>query len=85
MRDRLEIEDILRAEVQRTAQELDEAKRDFRRVYSDIPSGIPHPDGNLRLQKTAHVRAFAMKAFAKALQRFNSFVLDGAIPEDLKK
>jgi hypothetical protein len=85
MGDRLEIDDILRNEVGRATKEFEEAKRNFWQVCSDVPSGIPHPDGALRLQKTAHAQTVAMQALAAAIHRFNAFLLNGAIPEDLEK
>ena len=83
MKDRLEIEDILRENVQRATKEFEEAKRNFWQVSSEVPSGIPHPAGALRLQKTARAQTVAMQALAEALHRFNAFLLNGAIPDDL--
>jgi hypothetical protein len=82
MRDRFEIEDILRNEVKRTTKELEEAKRNFWQICSDVPSGIPRRDGTLRLQKAAHAQTVAMQALTAAINRFNDFLLNGTVPAE---
>jgi hypothetical protein len=82
MRDRLEIEDLLRNEVKRTKKELEEAKLNFWHVCSDVPSGIPHPDGTQRLQRAAHAQTVAIQAVTAAINRFNEFLLNGIIPAE---
>jgi hypothetical protein len=82
MRDRLEIEEILRDDVQRKTKEFGEAKRNFWQVCSEVPSGIPHPDGARRIQNTAHAQNVAIQALADAIHRFNDFLVNGTVPPD---
>lgn len=75
--------EILRAEVERTRVEYTGAKRDFQLLSTDIPSGLPHPDGMQRIQNASRAQSFAMEAYEKALKRLNRFLISGTIPEDL--
>jgi hypothetical protein len=83
--DRLKIHDILHREFERATEDLDVAKRNFLRACSDVPGGLPHPDGARRLQKTAYAQNAAMRNLAEAMHRLNAFLLNGAVPADLKK
>ena len=75
--------DFLRSEVDRTNREYSNAKQHFWNICMEAPSGLPHPDGKQRLDIAARAQSGAMIAYAEALRRFNDFLLDGAIPEDL--
>jgi hypothetical protein len=83
MRSRQEIEEILRAELESARLRRQSAKEEFTRVCNEIPSGLPHPDGTLRILNASREKAAAQEAFAAALQRFNAFILKGEIPDDL--
>jgi hypothetical protein len=81
---RLEVEDILRNDLERAKKEYEAARRNFWQVCSDVPSGIPHPDSERRILKTALVQTHAMNGLATALKRFNDYLINGTVPEDLK-
>jgi hypothetical protein len=78
-----DIEELLHAKVVETTKEYEAAKLIFSHVCADVPSGIPHPDGARRLQKVAYAQTIALQNLAAAIHRFNAFLADGIIPEDL--
>ncbi len=75
----------LRADVDRTSEDYTKAKQHFWHVSADIPSGFPHPDGKQRIEDASRAQTTAMVAYTIALKRFNEFLLDGTVPEDLRK
>jgi hypothetical protein len=85
MRSGREIEYLLRAELEKASSLHEQAKREFWRVSADIPSDLPHPDGTQRIQNAARAQTAAMEALYQALRRFNAFLVDGSVPEDLKE
>jgi hypothetical protein len=70
--DKQAVLEILRSNVDRTREEYDRSKEGFWRDSTDLPTGLPQ-----------RARSAAAVAYANALRRFNQFLLDGAIPEDL--
>jgi hypothetical protein len=83
MLSRSEVTEILRQELERATRQHEEAKRNFWRVSVDIPSGLPHPDGARRIQNAARLQTGTMAALAMTIRRFNAFLIDGTVPEDL--
>jgi hypothetical protein len=83
MRSRVEIEEILRAELEQAKSRHESARDEFTRVCGDIPSGLPHPDGALRIKNARREQTAAQEAFADAVRRFNAFILRGEIPDQL--
>ena len=79
------ISEILRAEVERTFAEYNEAKQSFWRIAADAPGGLPHPDGMQHVQNASRIQMVAMGAYATALRRLNQFLIRGTIPEDLQQ
>lgn len=78
------IVDRLQAELNRAKQAFDRAKEDFWRVAAAAPSGLPHPDGTQQVHNAARAHMHAMNTYTKALKRFNEYLLNGTIPEDLR-
>ncbi len=74
---------ILDAEVDGALQRFNEASSHFRELVADIPSGIPQPDGALRIQKAGRAQRTASDQVQKALRRRDDFLVDAIIPEDL--
>jgi hypothetical protein len=81
---REEIEDHLHGEVKRTRSQYELALAEFTLVITDIPSGLPQPDGTQGIHNTARNLRASREAFQMALNRFNDFILRGKIPDDLK-
>jgi hypothetical protein len=79
-----EIEDYLYAEVKRRKSLYEIAKTEFRRICTDVPSGLPQPDGTQRIHNAARDHRASREAFQTALNRFNDFILRRKIPDDLE-
>jgi len=54
--DRVSIEAVLRRTVQVTRQRRNEARYELQRAVSEIPSGIPAPDGGVRSMRPPLLR-----------------------------
>lgn len=52
-------------------------------IMRDIPSGLPHPDGSLRIQNATHALAAARSDVMKAHSRLNEFLARCGIPIDI--
>lgn len=52
-------------------------------VTSQVPSGLPHPDGTQRIRNISHELAFARTALMRAHSRLDEFLVNGIPPEDL--
>ena len=85
MLSRSEIEKELVEKVQTTKEAYKTAHLRFNAVSSEIPSGLPHPDGRDRIRMAGAEYYSAMAAYNVALREFNTFLLDGSIPDYLKR
>jgi len=84
MRDRLEIEEILRDDVQRKTKAFEEAKRNFLAgMFRRSERNPPFRWRTATSENGAPPRLFAMQELAEAVHRFNDFLLNGTIPPDL--
>ena len=79
-----EIEKNLRGELERTQAAYKTARSEFRSVMADVPSGIPHPDGVMRIEQSGQAFRFASDAYTSALKRFMDFATNRIVPNDLK-
>jgi hypothetical protein len=82
--DDLSVSAILRAEVRRTEEVYAQSKRHFQKICGEVPSGLPHPDGRQRIELAARAQTDATLAYTQALHRFNEFLLNGRVPDDLR-
>jgi len=62
----------------------DSAFAEFSTVMSDIPSGLPHPDGVQRIHNAAANLATARHQMTNAHARLTNYLERGIVPEDLK-
>ena len=62
-----------------------EASGAFEIVMGQFPSGLPHPDGSLRIKNASVKLSIARKGIFKARNRLNDFLRCGIVPEDLKQ
>jgi hypothetical protein len=53
-------------------------------IMSDIPSGLPQPDGSQRIQNAAHALAAARNEVMQAYSRLDEFLSRGVVPADLE-
>lgn len=78
------IQSQLRRVLERANERYRKAEKDFTDVALGVPSGIPSPDGTLRIRKISEERHAASEEYRKALQCYTDFVLHGIVPEDMK-
>jgi hypothetical protein len=57
------------------------ASQEFR-LFVVQGTGLPAPDGNLRARQIAAAHSEALRKYTGALRRFNSFLVDGKLPEE---
>ena len=80
--DRAAIESVLRATLEAARENHNNARRELQRAVDEIPSGMPAPDGGVRIHAAASSERYAGRAYRVALKRLYDFLLDGKIPED---
>ncbi len=83
MPNRAQIESVLRSDMDRAVERAAAAARRLREVTSDIPSGIPSPDGALRIRQAGTDHQVALEHLRNALDRWTAFVVHSTIPDDL--
>jgi hypothetical protein len=79
----LEIEERLKGDLDKARAEYGAASRKFDLLIKDIPSGIPQPDGDLRIRQTGADARAALQNYTRALRRFSEYTLSGTMPKDL--
>jgi hypothetical protein len=80
---RREIEIVLAAELQAAQEAFRSAVSRQSEIMERVPSGIPAPDSNLRLELAARERGIAYAALQVAIARWKDFASRGIVPEDL--
>jgi hypothetical protein len=83
MLSRYQIEAILHNELQAAMERHRDASERFKAIIDAIPSRIPAPDGSLRIRVAGRERRVAAESLHSSLVRFNQFMTDGIVPEDL--
>ena len=83
MRGRVDVERILRENLEAAKVALDSATIEFRAVMSDIPSAPPHPDGGIRVRLAGSSRRLATEDYQEALREFSDFFIHGIVPDRL--
>jgi len=81
--DDLDIEQCLKGELDKAREAYGAASREFDLLIKGIPSGIPQPDGDLRIQQASEASRAALQNYLFALERFSQYALAGRVPEDL--
>jgi len=74
------LHDILEA----TAQH-NEARDEFEVLMSQVPSGLPHPDGVQRIKNASTKLSIARDELMKAHSRLDGYLAGGIVPEDLQR
>jgi len=80
--ERVSIESLLRRTADSARQRRNDARYELQRAVSDVPSGIPAPDGGARIHAAAGSERYASRAYHVAMRRLYDFLLDGKIPEE---
>jgi hypothetical protein len=78
---RHKIEDGLKSEMEAARAEYYGASQEFR-LFVLQGTGLPAPDGNLHARQIAAAHSEALRKYTGALRRFNSFLVDGKLPEE---
>jgi hypothetical protein len=75
----------LSREEREARDQLEAARQRFNQILSEIPSGIPQPDGNVRIQRAgADVRSLNRRS-AEATKRLMDYLMYGTVPEGYKQ
>ncbi len=77
------IEELLKGQLDRARAEYDTAHKKFDLLIKDIPSGIPQPDGNLRIRQAGEASRSTLQNYKHALKRFSEYTMSGTVPKDL--
>lgn len=77
------VHDLLQDELKKATERAATASAAFLDVTSQVPSGLPHPDGTQRIRNIAHELAFARTELMRAHSRMDAFLVSGIAPEDL--
>src|SRR5260370_26577420 len=76
---------VLNQNFQAATERSKAATAAFDAITSDIPSGIPHPDGTQRIHNASREVTVARMELLTAHHRLNDFLNAGVVPEDLKR
>ena len=74
---------ILRKDVAKARALADSASAHFDTVIKESPSGLPHPDGSLRIRNASIEYSATQTRLRYAIKRLHAFMMDGTVPEDL--
>jgi hypothetical protein len=80
-----EIRTILHQQFVIASERAREAAEFFDATGSEIPSGMPHPDGVQRIHSASHKVSVARVEMMKAHNRLNDYLSRRVVPEDLKR
>ena len=79
----LDIEERLKGDLHKAHAEYQAACGEFQSMVEGIPSGIPQPDGELRIRPTGAGSRAALQNYRRALMRFSEYCISGTVPKDL--
>jgi len=80
-----EIRTILHQQFVIASERAREATEFFDATVSEIPSGMPHPDGVQRIHSASRKVSVARVEMMKAHNRLNNYLSRRVVPEDLKR
>jgi len=83
--DRREIHKRLTEDLEKARAQSKAASDAFNEVLKETPSGLPHPDGTQRIRNASVEKCAAYSRLMRAMARMDSFIIAGAIPDDLKE
>src|SRR5258708_3743450 len=80
-----DIHSVLYQEIIEATARVNSASDTFSSTMKNIPSDLPQPDGTQNIRNVSNRLMFARKAMMRAHSRFNAYLRDGVVPEDLKR
>lgn len=83
--ERHHIFETLRNDIMAARENVAAADKSFMAIIREAPSGLPHPDGVQRIHNFARELNTARHKMAEAEARLHAFVVEGIVPQDLKK
>jgi hypothetical protein len=69
-------QEILQERLVKAQERLREATANFQKIISSVPSGIPHPDGSLRIKLASTEHKAAMENYTDAVTRLTNFAFN---------
>jgi len=79
-----EIRQVLQEDFDAAQDRGIEASKLFAEVMSDIPSGIPHPDGTDRIRLASREYSASRDAATAAMKRLSDFLIRGIVSPELE-
>jgi hypothetical protein len=79
----LEIEERLKADLDKARAEYKAACAEFDSLVKSIPEGVSQPDAELRIRQSGEASRAALQNYMIALKRFSQYTLAGIVPKDL--
>jgi hypothetical protein len=80
---RLEIAELLKKQLDAAYAEYLMANARLDAVVKESPSGLPHPDGSLRLQQAGVAARAAFQIYLSALREFTEFSVTWKPPQGI--
>lgn len=77
------VHDLLQQELKAATERAASASAAFLDITSQVPSGLPHPDGTQRIRNISHELAYARTELMRAHSRMDAFLVSGIAPDDL--
>jgi hypothetical protein len=75
---------VLKDELEVATEQAVQATEEFLKVTTEIPSGLPHPDGTQRIHNASHHMSQARERMSLAHKRLNDYLASGIVPDELK-
>jgi len=72
----------LREELDQATQYYLDMQRTQVEIIKEAPSGIPLPDGQVRIMQAGQKMRFAFQKYEYALKRYRAFVTGEIVPDD---
>lgn len=82
--EREQILEKLRSDIAAARERRDAANLYFDEVTRNLPSGIPHPDGVVRIEQASRECSSAREAVRLAYEKFTNYLIHGKLPPGLK-
>jgi hypothetical protein len=74
---------VLREKMQAAREEHEQATRAFDSVATGIPSGLPFPDGVMRIHLAGTDSLRALQQYRAASRRYHEYIHYGIVPIDI--
>jgi len=75
----------LQCEERQALDQFRAARERFDRILAEVPSGIPQPDGNLRIQRAGQEVRHFNRLSSEASKRLLDYMVRGVVPEGYRE